>query len=135
MRDNLFFYFCFLKGWQPLFSSAYKRWLQSYQYNTLSNNGLRQKSSISLQLGTNSGACLVILELWFHWGIFFIDYVALFYARDVAGLVSKTYLIGCCDIIPIQSWIRVQSIVIFITLVNMTYQSGGPISLIYSFLG
>ena len=47
----------------------------SYHYNTnglgktLIYNGLKQMGSISLQWGTNSGACLRIPELWFHWGV------------------------------------------------------------------
>ena len=43
-----------------------------------------------------------IPELCFHCGVSFFVYVLLFLTRDFAGLVSTTYLMGCCDIIPIQ---------------------------------
>ena len=100
---------------------------------TLNYNVLMQARSICLQWGINSGTCLRIPELWFHWRNFLLMYVKLFYTRQ-----------GCCGTSQCNPSNRImistlflynpKSYVIFITLINMTYQSGGSVSPIYPFL-
>ena len=104
-----------------------KRWIQSYHYNTnrhgeaLSNNGLRQMGSMIFQWGFNSGACLKIPEL----GILL---------KDSSVRVCLFFLYqGCCSSgqynlpdrmfrLDVNTTLN-QNYVLFITLINITYQS------------
>ena len=63
--------------------------------------------SISLQWSTISGVYLRIPEFWFYWWLPLLEYVTVFYTKDVAGLVKTTYTIGCCGMISIQPWFKV----------------------------
>ena len=54
-------------------------------------------------------------------GFFCSSIISCFWNRDVAVLVNTTYLIGCCDLMLIKSWIKVMyCLLLWLTL----HQSG-----------
>ena len=52
------------------------------------NNGLRSMGLIDLQSGTNSGACLGVTKLGFHWQVPLFKCNMLFCTKDVVGIAN-----------------------------------------------
>lgn len=66
----------------------------------LSYNGVSGMALISFQY---SGVCPRISELWFHGWVLLLFSITLLFTR----LSNTTYLIGLCDMISIQPWVKV----------------------------
>ena len=114
----VYYYIWFAATWKYVFSL--------YAGITTKKKKRRKKRKKKrFQWGLNSGACLRIPELGFHWGVLLFEYAKLFSTRDVAVLVNTIYMIGCCDLMLMQPWTKVM----YCSLLWVTWQIRAGISI------